>query len=155
MSSISYWQQPENISDLIQQIWTTLFSSLGIALWHLVVAASLWNLWKERNIQTFEGQSRDLVSCIDCIKHSSIMWAFAVFLVLPFPKDLLFPQFGEIIFLKKPRTYLNCSWVKVPLGWFKLNFDGSVQGNVCVYGGLLHESSGYTLWSYHSKITFL
>ncbi|KAL4182941.1 hypothetical protein AMTRI_Chr11g95660 [Amborella trichopoda] len=66
LSSISCWliARPEGISELMQQIWTPPFSSLGIGLWRIVVPAGLWSMWKERNLRMFEGHTKDLSSLL-------------------------------------------------------------------------------------------
>ncbi|KAL4184838.1 hypothetical protein AMTRI_Chr10g227520 [Amborella trichopoda] len=66
LSCISCWltPHPEGISELMQQIWTPPFYSLGISLWRIVVVVSLWHLWKEKFEDVQGSHQRSLFPCL-------------------------------------------------------------------------------------------
>ncbi|KAL4194662.1 hypothetical protein AMTRI_Chr05g69620 [Amborella trichopoda] len=148
-----HWSQDVNI--FLQQVWKPPFASLGCKLWRIMIAASLWTLWKESNLRIFEGRSRDITSLLSDIQRLAVMWAYASLPLTIVPNLLLFSSFKDLLFLKHPRLAIRRVWTKPPIGWFKLNFDGSVKGPRSGFGGLLRNHNGTLIWSFSISLHFM
>ncbi|KAL4189298.1 hypothetical protein AMTRI_Chr08g164800 [Amborella trichopoda] len=126
-------QWPQNVSSLMHQLWNPFFSSVGLHLLRIMVVALL-------HFQI----CRFLKTVIAC---SAVSWTYVALPFFVVPNLSPFAHFRNIIKFKKSCLSLRCVWVKPPAGWFKLNFDSSVQGPRSGGGVLLWDHQGVTLWS--------
>lgn len=94
--------------------------------WNIIFPIALWLLWKQRNLEIFEGvtSSRDL--------HRSFLEGAAEF-------------YAALPSHTRPENIiLHFGWSPPREGWFKLNTDGSALGNPgkAGIGGIIRDSNG-------------
>lgn len=78
----------------------------------------LWNIWCTRNQKVFQSATFIASSAVSCAYSQATEWTFLA---------------GSSS-NKKPSFEVLVSWKPPQVGWFKLNSDGSCQGNVHGYG---------------------
>ena len=95
--------------------------------WKIVFSFGIWQLWNQRNsfLFSFGTVTRNIQDL--CIKKSTKLFA----IVGDKPN-------------KNPRTNIQVKWTKPPMGWLKLNTDGSNVGNLGIAsgGGLICNENG-------------
>ena len=106
-------------------------------MWKLSFVVTLWTIWKERNVRHFEGKSSSVDSLPEKVKLLVALW------VSPHP---LFHDFSidSIMVNWKGMRFWSCSiWLPPPVAHFKLDFDGSVDGNpgLAGIGEVIHDSN--------------
>ena len=99
---------------------------LGIP-WKIVFPMGIWQLWLARNKFQFRTGVVDNLIQMKCIKESAKFFAIGA-------KDRC----------NKMKKVIQVAWEKPPLGWMKLNNDGSALGNPgkAGGGGLIRDHQG-------------
>lgn len=88
-----------------------------VAPWTYVFPQVLWLLWKQRNQWAFEGKKPNVQLQVLCSEKAKEYFAMVW-------KDIT-----------TPKVQIMTGWSPPPLGWFKLNTDGAVMGNLGKGGG--------------------
>lgn len=101
-------------------MWGLMGSSSGVVFLNGV----LWGIWRERNSRTFEGKIRSCIKVVDSILHEEGSW-------LLFSREFECPlvvfisDWVSCIFSAPPLEKSFLHWQPPPVGFLKLNFDGS------------------------------
>jgi ribonuclease HI len=133
-SHLEWTQQPNFFSSSIVKDWvkcwshSSLQTSIQLLLWKEIFPILCWIIWSTRNKVAFEGLEFNHQQIFHRVKSLAIDLHFS----LPQQRD------------KPNKTNFLLGWTPPPLGFFKLNTDGSAQGNpgfACA-GGLIRDSAG-------------
>ncbi|KAL6555875.1 hypothetical protein OROHE_007149 [Orobanche hederae] len=103
--------------------------------WFLIFTTATWNIWKTRNSKIFKNTNQSKRQTVFLIRQESL--------------DL------ATCFYRKGNGPSSFKWSLPPLGWFKLNIDGSIQThrNLGGIGGLLRDDRGDWMWGFCRKIS--
>ncbi|KAL0006019.1 hypothetical protein SO802_013580 [Lithocarpus litseifolius] len=95
--------------------------------WKIIFPMGLWHLWLARNNFLFKKGVIDTMIHIKCIKESAEFFSI-----------------GAKVRCNKMKKVIRVAWEKPPLGWMKLNSDGSALGNPgkAGGGGLIRDHQG-------------
>eukprot|EP00268_Persea_americana_P013260 TRINITY_DN15784_c0_g3_i5.p1 TRINITY_DN15784_c0_g3~~TRINITY_DN15784_c0_g3_i5.p1 ORF type:complete len:159 (-),score=20.77 TRINITY_DN15784_c0_g3_i5:268-744(-) len=148
------WVMPRTVEDLFLQRHLGIKGVRGRILWKLVLYATVWKIWLERNRRVFRNIIKSAEEIIQSIVWNVSEWACNK------------KEFGGISL-----TDLNRSWASVidrqqrsrvvhrvewicPPGSLKLNFDGSFlwsinQGGI---GGVIRNCNGGAVRNYSGPI---
>ncbi|XP_077232486.1 uncharacterized protein LOC143869814 [Tasmannia lanceolata] len=116
--------------------------------------ATLWVLWSERNNRIFAGRSNSPYYMYIKVVALSISWARA----LPMFKFVsafdLWAGWRVVCNRQVPTPRISQQWVNPPVGFSKLNFDGSSLGNPgpAGIGGVLRNSEGDVVQAFSEPI---
>ena len=116
---------------------TSLFPNIP---WHLIFPISAWAIWSTRNKLVVENTPFSLDGILKRIQSLSL----ELFSSLPHKS------------LKPNWKSLFISWKPPPLGFFKLNTDGSTKGNLGMVGasGLIRDHKGNWISGFSRNIAF-
>lgn len=117
-----------------------------------------WRLWRRRCLARMEG----ILESHNTVVHSICGWLGSLSQVakqknkLSRRDGLLLEALRIIPVIPKAPCCRVVRWEKPPLGWFKLNTDGSSIGNpgFCGIGGVIRDDSGGMVQAYASHIGF-
>ncbi|XP_077223042.1 uncharacterized protein LOC143856662 [Tasmannia lanceolata] len=106
--------------------------------------ATLWVLWSERNNRLFEGRSNSPYYLYIKVVVLSISWARAMPMFKFISAFDLWAGWKVVCNSHVSVPRISQQWVKPPVGFSKLNFDGSSLGNPgpAGIGGVLRNSEG-------------
>lgn len=123
-------------------------------MWKLSFLASLWTIWKERNIRYFEGKPLSVDSLVEKVKLLATLWVSPYPLFQNFSIDSLLFNWNEIDFSIQVRSQICSLWSSPPLTYFKLNFDGGVDGNPVLVGigRVICDSSSLNVVSFSGPV---
>nr|POF23203.1 putative ribonuclease h protein [Quercus suber] len=112
---------------------------VSTVLWSYVFSFAIWNLWKHRNGMVFNNSTLNR-SLHSVSKNQALEYYYCV---------------GKMKSQKNKVVY-NVRWEKPPLGWCKLNTDGTSYGNPgrAGGGGVIRDSEGRWLKGFARSIGF-
>ncbi|OMO88470.1 reverse transcriptase [Corchorus capsularis] len=142
------WQSfslPDNFFDSLSiKDWIDLNLSSSMSFrntpWPTLFAYSCWAIWKARNSRTFLGK----VALPFTVKTQAVNLSIEFFHL----------AFNNTTAIK--RNEILVSWIPPLQGWFKLNSDGSVEGNpgIAGSGGAIRDDQGQWVAGYSRKIGY-
>ncbi|XP_077231884.1 uncharacterized protein LOC143864904 [Tasmannia lanceolata] len=126
----------------------------GKVLWSISLLATMWVLWSERNNRIFVGRANSTYYLYIKAIALSISWARS----LPMFKFVsafdMWAGWKVVCNSQVPVPRISQKWANPPVGFSKLNFDGSSLGNPgpAGIGGVVMNSDGEVVQAYSGPI---
>ncbi|KAM1304224.1 hypothetical protein ACFX2F_021920 [Malus domestica] len=144
------------IEDIFYGSLVSSFPTSVRKLWLLVICNFFWWLWHKRNKIRFENKSFSIVESQRCLLRHWRESASTCF--SSFTGCVSIPIFSMLRISSLSLDALNfvpVFWRPPPVGWIKINTDGSCKGNGHVgSGGVFRDSSGLFLGAFASSSSY-
>lgn len=137
-----------HLLELVQQ-WSALGRGKGSKeLWNTVLFAVLWVVWTARNENIFQGKNIRFEAMVEKVKNTAASWLFVHYPTEVPTQFFINENFALISAPKKvTRETRGAAWQPPPVGWWKINVDGSALGKPgpAGIGAVIRDSTGETI----------